>query len=57
MKRVIFCAFLLLFVTYGIASAGMFGPTEPVAQPGKFSLGVGYFCAIFQVNSPTAFSG
>ena len=43
MKKVLFSSLLLLFVTYGIASAGMFGPTEPAAQPGKFSLGVGYF--------------
>lgn len=27
----------------GLASAGQFGPTEPTANPGKFSLGVGYF--------------
>jgi hypothetical protein len=43
MKKVLLSSLLLLFVTYGIASAGMFGPTEPAAQPGKFSLGVGYF--------------
>ena len=43
MKKVLISSFLLLFVSYGIASAGMFGPTEPTAQPCKFSLGVGYF--------------
>ena len=43
MKRIIFSGFILLFVMCGFASAGMFGPTEPAADPGKFSLGVGYF--------------
>jgi hypothetical protein len=43
MKRVVLCAFLLLFVMCGFVSAGQFGPTEPTASPGKFSLETGYF--------------
>jgi hypothetical protein len=44
LKNIIFISFLLLFVVMcGIASAGMFGPTEPTAAPGKYSLGAGYF--------------
>ncbi|MBP1749711.1 MAG: putative exported protein [Deltaproteobacteria bacterium] len=34
---------VLFLVMTGLASAGQFGPTEPTANPGKFSLGVGYF--------------
>lgn len=34
-------AFFLVMT--GLASAGQFGPTEPTANPGKFSLGIGYF--------------
>ena len=43
MKRVVLCAFLLLFVMCGFVSAGEFGPTEPTAGVGKFSLEAGYF--------------
>ncbi|MHB8111662.1 MAG: hypothetical protein ACYDHW_16690 [Syntrophorhabdaceae bacterium] len=34
---------VMFLVMAGLASAGQFGPTEPTANPGKFSLGVGYF--------------
>ena len=34
---------VLFLVMTGLASAGQFGPTEPTANPGKFSFGVGYF--------------
>lgn len=45
MRKGLFGIVLLVFffVMTGLASAGQFGPTEPTANPGKFSLGIGYF--------------
>jgi hypothetical protein len=43
MKKVIFTTLFLFFFMAGFTSAGQFGPTEPTAAQGKFSLGVGYF--------------
>ncbi len=40
--KTIFIAVLVIFSICNVASAGQFGPTEPTANQGKFSLGMGY---------------
>ncbi len=57
MKKAVFGFGLLLFVcaVCGVAAAGQFGPTEPTANPGSFSLGVGYFYDNTKWESPTLF--
>jgi hypothetical protein len=36
-------AVLAVMVIVSVASAGQFGPPEPMAAPGKFSLGLGHW--------------
>lgn len=57
MKRAVFgfALSLLVFAVFGVAAAGQFGPTEPTAKPGSFSLGAGYFYDDTKWGSATLF--